>query len=102
MSLLKIQVSKKITAICSLEESTAFSLNHYAVFLEKENGEPVIGDAIVNAALKHVFKLDKKFQDYIAEHGNEKAPAALKVKIPVKAVVAKTKGPRKQPLAIAQ
>ena len=101
MSLLNIQVSKKISATCSLEESTAFSLNHYAIFLEKEGGEPVTGDAILDGALKYVFEKDKKFQNYMESHGSEKAPAALKVKKPIVAQI-KPKSTRKQHLAIAQ
>ena len=101
MSILKVKTSKKVTVTCSLEESTAIFLNQYRAYLEKAEGEEIAGDAIVDAALLHVFERDKKFQQYLDAHREEKAAPALRVKVPVKPL-AKTKVSRKQPIAIAQ
>ena len=103
MSMLKVKTSKKVTVTCSLEESTAAFLNQYRAYLEKAEGEEIPGDAIVDAALLHVFERDKKFQQYLEAHRDEKAPPALRVKVPAKPqAMTKAVRKQKQPIAIAQ
>ena len=95
MPLLNIKVKKNVTITCKVEESTAKMVDLYAEFLN------VPGEAVVNEALSHVFKLDKQFKKYLEERGDVKAEPSLKVK---KEVVAekKLKGQRKRVIAIAQ
>ena len=76
MSLLNIKTSKKITIMCSLEESTALQVDQYAAFLN------VKADDVVNSALEYVFSKDAKFQQYREANADAQAPAALRVKKP--------------------
>ncbi len=66
MPLLDIKLSKKIEALCSLEQSTAILAEQYAAFLK------VPADEVINASLEHVFGKDKEFQAYLEQ--NPQAP----------------------------
>jgi len=74
MPLLEIKPTKKITIICSLDESTAAMVNQYAAFAKV----PV--DEVVNAALEYTFSKDSEFRKY--RETNPVVPAALRVKKP--------------------
>ena len=63
MPLLEIKLSKKIETLCSLEESTAILVEHYAAFAKAP------ADEVINTSLEYVFSKDKEFQTYL-----EKAP----------------------------
>jgi hypothetical protein len=77
MPLLEIKPTKKITIICSLDESTAAMVNQYAAFAKA----PV--DDVVNSALEYTFSKDPEFKKY--RDTNPVVPAALRVKKPATA-----------------
>lgn len=66
MPLLEIKLSKKIETICSLEESTAILVEHYAAFAKAP------ADEVINTSLEYVFSKDKEFQTYLEK--NPKVP----------------------------
>jgi hypothetical protein len=72
MPLLKITTTKKITAVCSLEESTALQVDQYAAYA---NASP---DVVVNKALEYTFSQDKDFQRFIGT--NPDVPKLLRIK----------------------
>ena len=84
MPLLDIRQTRKITIICTLEDSTANQVNQYAAFV---NASP---DDVVNKALEFTFGKDSEFQKFRATE--PKVPAVLRIK---KAVVPPAKAPRK-------
>ena len=95
MALLNIKPSKKITFTCTIEESTMLLVDHYAAFLHRS------GDGVIDAALEHVFNLDKEFQQYLTKHKDAPAPSSLRaVKKTSSASIGLRRG-RKPTLAIA-
>jgi len=74
MPLLDIQVSKKITATVTLEESTALFIDRYAVFTQSS------ADDVVDKALQFVFAKDKEFQQFCDDHKAEKPAKPLRIK----------------------
>jgi len=86
--LLDIRTTKKITAVITLEESTAVRIDRYAAFAS------VPADDVVNKALEYVFQKDKDFQQFLHEEPSVKAPIALRVKKPASAVTGARRGPK--------
>ena len=74
MPLLKVSLSNKITATVSLESTTADKLDLYAAFTK------TTADAVLDAALAHVFDKDKDFQKYCEAHSGS-TPRSLRVKV---------------------
>ncbi len=93
-ALLNIQITRKVTITCSLEESTATQVDQYAAFAK------VPADDVVNKALEYVFTKDRDFQQFRETNPNEKAPAALRIKKPIIAAVGAKRG-RKPSLVAA-
>lgn len=58
MPLLQITQTRKVTAICSLEESTAIQVDQYAAFIK------CLPDEVVNKALEYTFGKDSEFQKF--------------------------------------
>ena len=58
MPLLEIRPTKKITVLCTLEESTALMVNQYAALAKAS------GDDVVNKALEYALGKDAEFQNY--------------------------------------
>ena len=76
MPLLEIAESKKITAIVTIEETTAKQIDQYAAFTK---GSP---DDVVQAALTYIFTKDKDFQKFCDENATAKPKTALRLKRP--------------------
>jgi hypothetical protein len=76
MPLLDITASKKITAIVTLEDSTAKQIDQYAAFTKGS------ADDVVNAALEYIFSKDKDFQKYRDDNGTVKPSIPLRMKRP--------------------
>jgi hypothetical protein len=76
MPLLDITASKKITAIVTLEDSTAKQIDQYAAFTKGS------ADDVVNAALEYIFSKDKDFQKYRDDNGTAKPSIPLRMKRP--------------------
>ncbi len=95
MALLNIKPSNKITFTCSIEESTMLLVDHYAAFLQRS------GDGVIDAALEHVFQIDKDFQQYLAKHKDIPAPSSLRVAKKTTGAPISSKRGRKPTLAIA-
>jgi len=93
-ALLNIQITRKVTITCSLEELTAIQVDQYAAFAK------VPADDVVNKALEYVFTKDRDFQQFREANPNEKAPAALRIKKPIIAAVGAKRG-RKPSLVAA-
>jgi hypothetical protein len=74
MPLLDITASKKITAIVTLEDSTAKMIDAYAAFTKGS------ADDVVGAALEYVFSKDKDFQKYREGNGTAKPSIPLRIK----------------------
>lgn len=80
MPLLNITESKKVTAIITIEETTARQIELYAAMTK---GNP---DDVVQRALNYVFSKDKDFEKYEREHATAKPKIALRLKKPANAV----------------
>jgi hypothetical protein len=76
MPLLKISESKKVTAIVTLEETTAKQIEHYAAMTK---GNP---DEVVQQALDYIFSKDKDFERFCLENAEAKPKIALRLKRP--------------------
>lgn len=76
MPLLEIVASKKITAIVTLEDSTAKQIDQYAAFTKGS------ADDVVQAALDYVFSKDKDFQKYRDDNASAKPTLPLRLKRP--------------------
>lgn len=74
MPLLDIQVSKKITATITLEESTALLVDRYAVFTKCPS------DDVIDKALQFIFSKDKEFQQFCEAHKTERPAKPLRIK----------------------
>ena len=86
MPLLDIKQTRKVTAICSLEESTAKQVDQYAAFIKCQP------DEVVNKALEYAFGKDAEFQKYRSE--NPKVTAQLRIKKPATAPAGARRGPK--------
>ena len=93
MPLLEIKQTRKLTALCSLEESTAHLVNQYAAFV---GATP---DEVINKALEYTFSKDSEFQKYRGT--NPKVTARLRVKTPAAATTGARRGPKPGTLAAA-
>ena len=93
MPLLDIKQTRKVTAICSLEESTAIQVDQYAAFIK------CLPDEVVNKALEYTFGKDAEFQKY--RTGNPKVAAQLRIKKPATVPTGTRRGPKSQTLAAA-
>ena len=76
MLLLEIVASKKVTAIVTLEDSTAKQIDQYAAFTKGS------ADDVVNAALEYVFSKDRDFTKFRDENAAAKPAIALRLKRP--------------------
>ena len=74
MPLLEIVASKKVTAVVTLEDSTAKQIDQYAAFTKGS------ADDVVNAALEYIFSKDKDFQKYREENAAAKPTIGLRMK----------------------
>ena len=86
MPLLEIKATKKVTALCSLEESTALQVDQYAAFAKAP------ADEVVNKAIEYVFGKDSEFQKYRAT--NPKPTPALRIKKPAAIASGTRRGPK--------
>ena len=94
MPLLDIKQTRKVTAICSLEESTAIQVDQYAAFVQ------CLPDEVVNKALEYTFGKDSEFQKYRSTE--PKVPALLRIKKPATVVAGARRGPKPAHLAGAK
>lgn len=76
MPLLELTASKKVTAIVTLEDSTAKQIDQYAAFTKGS------ADDVVNAALEYVFSKDRDFVKFRDENATAKPTIALRLKRP--------------------
>ncbi len=76
MPLLELTISKKVTAIVTLEDSTAKQIDQYAAFTKGS------ADDVVNAALEYVFSKDKDFQKHREQNASAKPNVPLRLKRP--------------------
>lgn len=86
MPLLEVTQIKKLTAMVSLEESTATQVDQYAAFIKAP------ADEVVNSALEYVFGKDREFQAFRTENPHPKTSVALRVRKPVDATAGKKRG----------
>ncbi len=93
MPLLEIKQTRKVTAICTLEESTALQVNQYAAFLK------CMPDEVVNKALEYTFGKDAEFQRYRATE--PKITAQLRLKKSAVAPTGARRGPKPSSFAAA-
>ena len=91
MPLLEIKATRKVSVLCTLEESTALQVNQYAAFAKAQ------GDDVVNKALEYAFSKDSEFQKYRLSNPN--APSALRVKKPASAATGARRGPKPASMA---
>ncbi len=74
MPLLDIKQVRKVTVICTLEESTAFQVDQYAAFVK------CLPDEVVNKALEYTFGKDSDFQKFRST--TPKVVSQLRIKRP--------------------
>ncbi len=86
MPLLEVTQIKKLTAIVSLEESTAKQVDQYAAFIKAP------ADEVVNSALAYVFGKDRDFQVFRTENPSPKVHSGLRVRKPVDGTIGKKRG----------
>lgn len=86
MPLLEIKATKKVTALCSLEESTALMVDQYAAFTKAS------ADEVVNKAIEYVFGKDSEFQKYRST--NPTPRPALRIKKPATTATGARRGPK--------
>ena len=86
MPLLDIKQTRKVTAICSLEESTAIQVDQYAAFVK------CLPDEVVNKALEYTFGKDADFQKF--RTSNPKVSAQLRIKRAASASPGARRGPK--------
>ena len=86
MPLLDIKTVKKLTVLCTLEESTVHTVDQYAAFAKAPANE------VVNKAIEYALSKDSEFQKY--RTANPKAPAALRVKKPSSGASGARRGPK--------
>ena len=93
MPLLDIKQTRKVTAICSLEESTALQVDQYAAFVK------CLPDEVVNKALEYTFGKDSDFQKYRST--DPKVPAQLRIKKAATVPTGARRGPKPASLTAA-
>ncbi len=86
MPLLDIKQVRKVTATCSLEESTAIQVDQYAAFAK------CLPDEVVNKALEYTFGKDSEFQKFRASE--PKVTAQLRIKRPSTVPTGVRRGPK--------
>jgi hypothetical protein len=86
MPLLEIKATKKVTALCSLEESTALMVDQYAAFTDAS------ADDVVNRAIEWVFAKDSDFQKY--RSANPTPRRLLRIKKPATTATGARRGPK--------
>jgi hypothetical protein len=86
MPLLEIKATKKVTALCSLEESTALQVDQYAAFVK------CLPDEVVNKALEYTFGKDTEFQKY--RQTNPQHTPMLRIKKPAAPASGARRGPK--------
>jgi len=94
MPLLEIKQTRKVTAICSLEESTAIQVDQYAAFIK------CLPDDVVNKALEYTFGKDSEFQKYRSTE--PKVIAQLRIKRPATVATGARRGPKPANHALAE
>ena len=94
MPLLDIKQTRKVTAICSLEESTAIQVDQYAAFVK------CLPDEVVNKALEYTFGKDADFQKF--RNSNPKVTAQLRIKRVASAPTGTRRGPKPGTSAAAE
>ncbi len=86
MPLLDIKQTRKVTAICTLEESTAIQVDQYAAFIK------CLPDEVVNKALEYTFGKDPEFQKFRAT--GPKVAAQLRIKKAASVASGARRGPK--------
>jgi hypothetical protein len=86
MPLLDIKATKKITILCTLEESTALQVDQYAAFAKAP------ADEVVNKAIEYAFGKDSEFQKFRA--ANPKVNGTLRIKKPASIATGARRGPK--------
>lgn len=93
MPLLDIKQTRRVTAICTLEESTAIQVDQYAAFAK------CLPDEVVDKALAYTFGKDAEFQKF--RSAGSKVAAQLRIKKPAMAPTGAKRGPKPANLATA-
>lgn len=86
MPLLEIKQTRKVTTLCTLEESTATQVDQYAAFVK------CLPDEVVNKALEYAFSKDAEFQKY--RQTAPKPTHQLRIKKPAAAPTGARRGPK--------
>ena len=86
MPLLNVQQTRKVTAICSLEESNAIQVDQYAAFIK------CLPDEVVNKALEYTFGKDAEFQKFRSTQ--PKVTPQLRIKKTASAPAGTRRGPK--------
>jgi hypothetical protein len=86
MPLLDIKQTRKVTAICTLEESTAIQVDQYAAFIK------CLPDEVVNKALEYTFGKDSDFQKFRST--GPRVAAQLPIKKPASVSTGARRGPK--------
>ena len=86
MPLLEIKQTRKVTAICSLEESIAIQVDQYAAFVHS------VPDEVGNKALEDAFGKASEFQKVRATE--PKITAQLRIKRPATPATGARRGPK--------
>ena len=74
MPLLEIVQTSHVTAMISLDETTAGQIDQYAAFLH------ATADEVLDKALAYVFAKDRDFQDFLRTPEAARAPRSLRVR----------------------
>ena len=74
MPLLEINLSRHITALIRLDETTAELVDQYAAFVH------VSADDVVDKALDYVFSKDRDFQDFLKTPQAKQVAPTLRVR----------------------
>ena len=74
MPLLEINLSRYITALIRLDETTAELVDQYAAFVH------VSADDVVDKALNYVFSKDRDFQDFLKTPQAKQVAPTLRVR----------------------
>ncbi len=74
MPLLEINLSRYITALVRLDETTAEQVDQYAAFVK------VSADDVVDKALTYVFAKDRDFQDFLKTPQAKQVASTLRVR----------------------
>ncbi len=74
MPLLEINLTRYITALVRLDESTAEQVDQYAAFVHAS------ADDVVDKALTYVFSKDRDFQDFLKTPQAKQVASTLRVR----------------------